>query len=188
MYSSTALQAVSADRVRCIALYSRILLQSRLHWIGADSLLGPTHGRRLGERLRPTSSSPALSFARRTARDLPSPPPAAPCMPRSRIFARRRVGAPPSRRGASAAADVHGYVVPRTSQLDERSERLRLALSAAGKLQHRLPRRSPPYGNHVASRVPTRSLRPARTGEGLSAEPLAAVCLMKVEVTRTMAA
>jgi hypothetical protein len=45
-----------------------------------------------------------------------------------------------------------------------------------------------PYGDHAVSHADKRSLRPARTGEGLAAEPLAPVCLVKLEVIRTMAA
>ena len=130
----------------------RILLQSALHWTQRLNPVGPTHGRRVGEWLRPTTSSSGLSFGRRTAHDVSSPLPASPCMPRSLIFARHRVDAVFAashlrrRRGAR-------LVAPRTSQLDERSERLRLALSAGGQLQHRKPRPSPLHGDHVISRV-----------------------------------
>ena len=91
---------------------------------------GPSHCE------QPSTSSgrgqPRLGRRRRRVLPAAAPPPTC-----------RRVGAR-LRRGDRV-------VTCRGSRLHERFERPRTALSAAGQLQDRKPRRSPPYGDHAVS-------------------------------------
>ena len=121
---------------------------------------GPSHG-------GPPSTSSGRGrprLARRPRRVLPAAASAPTC---------RRVGAR-LRRGDRVVA-------PRGSRLHERSERPQLALSAGGQLQHRRPRRSPLYGDHVVSaRDKVSSTRAGRAKEGrLSRWQPSAGCSMR---------